>query len=196
MTTAIERTEQESLAAENARLAEAQQTIDEIHTRRAERQRAADIKLLQEARNELFERTRFFESNAPIYRQQMMDFENGRNHLLTARRDVDESKRHQPTIAAYLPGDREVLRWEKNHDRLLERMREAQAAFDGLPDPEALRQGLSAAQQQITTLTYSVQNIERKLEGWSAKSWLEGGSGVSAVGGDGALPSTGKAWIR
>jgi hypothetical protein len=129
--------ELEELAAENAALAKANQAIAEIKARRAGRQRALDIKTLEQARNTLAERQSFYQKNHPIFLQQSQDYDNGRNHLIAARQVVDESKRHQPTVAAYLPNDPEMRRWQKHHDQLLARMADAQAIFDALPDPEA-----------------------------------------------------------
>ena len=186
-----ERTEAEEIAAENAIVAQAQRTIDEAKARQAARQREADIQLLAAARNELAERTAYYEQNLPVFRAQEQDYANARMHLQSARDAVNESERARPKVAEYLPRDAEVLRWQARHLQLEQKLAEVQAEFAALPNPEALRPDLARAAQQITTLTLTVDNMVRKLEGFSGKSWLEGG-GVSNVGAGG----NGKAWIR
>lgn len=186
--------EQQELALENQRLTEAQQAIREIESRRQERQKAADIKLLATVRAELVEHQTFYETNLPRFHAQRENYENARLHIRVALEAVGESQRQMPAVAQYLPDDAQVVRWKTRHDALLARLTEAQTAFASLPDPDVLRRELAQVGNQITQLTYSVDNLVAKLEGHSGKAWLLGGDGVSNVGG-GNSPH-GKAWIR
>ena len=188
----IEQCEQEQIAIENQRIAEATTTIAEVKAKRAERQKAADIALLAKVRAELHERQTFYEQNLPVYRQQEMDYANGRDHVIAARNAVAESQRHMPAVAVFLPSDVEVVRWRKRHAALEQRLAEMQAEFDHLPDPETLRLALVYAGEAISQLSYSCQNLTRKLSGETA-TWMDGG--VSNVGGS-TPPGSGKSWIR
>ncbi len=157
--------EQQELAIENQRLAEAQQAIREIESRRQERQKAADIATLAKVRAELLERQTFYDEHLPIFRAQEQDYSNARAHIIVAREALAESSRGQPAVAVFLPEDPVVQRWSKHHAQLQQRLTDAEVALHALPNPETIRLSLVYCGEAISRLTYSQTNLVRKLSG-------------------------------
>jgi hypothetical protein len=156
--------------------------LEELQAAERAEQRRLLIERLQVAREDLHTAEMRYPEIVSAFKVQQQARNDAQVQVNRDKTAIDESLQDRPRVAAFLPDDREVVRWQKQHDALIAKRARHIRERDELPDPESLHEEGAAYEGDlgiIAQLRRAVANLCDQIDRLDGKGTQSGS--ISAV---------------